>query len=139
MPWFRVGRYGPYLKKDKDTRSLEFEAQLFTVTLEEALALFAQPKRGRGRTAAPPLKELGDDPVTGEPIVVKSGRYGPYGAWDPQKLWWVVVLVTGFSFAGYVANRIFGASHGTIASSRLNRSAALVCVLTRPRRRQKAW
>ncbi|MFP5352787.1 MAG: type I DNA topoisomerase [Actinomycetota bacterium] len=72
------GRYGPYLKKDKDTRSLESEEQLFTVTLEEALALFAQPKRGRGRTAAPPLKELGDDPVTGEPIVVKSGRYGPY-------------------------------------------------------------
>ena len=46
-----------------------------------------------------------------------SGRYGPYGAWDPQKLWWVVVLVTGFSFAGYVANRIFGASHGTIATA----------------------
>jgi uncharacterized membrane protein (DUF4010 family) len=46
-----------------------------------------------------------------------SGRYGPYGAWDPQKLWWVVVLVTGFSFAGYVANRIFGARHGTIATS----------------------
>jgi len=72
------GRYGPYLKKDKDTRSLESEQQLFTVTLEEALALFAQPKRGRGRAAAPPLKELGDDPATGEPIVVKSGRYGPY-------------------------------------------------------------
>ena len=46
-----------------------------------------------------------------------SGRYGPYGAWDPQKLWWVVVLVTGFSFAGYVANRIFGARHGTIATA----------------------
>lgn len=46
-----------------------------------------------------------------------SGRYGPYSAWDPQKLWWVVVLVTGFSFAGYVANRIFGASHGTIATA----------------------
>lgn len=46
-----------------------------------------------------------------------SGRYGPYGAWDPQKLWWVVVLVTGFSFAGYVANRIFGASHGTVATA----------------------
>ena len=72
------GRYGPYLKKDKDTRSLESEEQLFTVTLEEALALFAQPKRGRGGTAAAPLKELGDDPATGEPIVVKSGRYGPY-------------------------------------------------------------
>ena len=46
-----------------------------------------------------------------------SGRYGPYAAWDLQKLWWVVVLVTGFSFAGYVANRIFGASHGTIATA----------------------
>lgn len=46
-----------------------------------------------------------------------SGRYGPYGAWDPQKLWWVVVLVTGFSFAGYVANRIFGTRHGTIATA----------------------
>ena len=46
-----------------------------------------------------------------------SGRFGPYGAWNPQKLWWVVVLVTGFSFAGYVANRIFGARHGTIATA----------------------
>ena len=72
------GRYGPYLKKGKDTRSLESEEQLFTATLDEALALFAQPKRGRGRTAAPPLKELGKDPATGEDVVVKSGRYGPY-------------------------------------------------------------
>ncbi len=46
-----------------------------------------------------------------------SGNYGPYGAWDPQKLWLVVVLVTGFSFLGYVANRIFGARHGTIATA----------------------
>ena len=73
------GRYGPYLKKGKDTRSLESEQQLFTVTLDEALALFAQPKKGRGgRGATPPLKELGPDPVTGEDIVLKSGRYGPY-------------------------------------------------------------
>lgn len=72
------GRYGPYLKKGKDTRSIEGEEKLFTVTLEEALALFAQPKQGRGRTAAPPLKELGPDPTTGDDIVVKSGRYGPY-------------------------------------------------------------
>ena len=72
------GRYGPYLKKGKDTRSIEGEEKLFTVTLEEALALFAQPKQGRGRTAAPPLKELGPDPTTGEDIVVKSGRFGPY-------------------------------------------------------------
>jgi DNA topoisomerase-1 len=72
------GRYGPYIKKDKDTRSLEREDQLFSVTLDEALALLAQPKlRGR-RAAAPPLRELGDDPETGQPIVLKEGRYGPY-------------------------------------------------------------
>jgi len=51
---------------------------MFTVTLDEALALFAQPKRGRGRTAAPPLRELGPDPTTGAPIVIKEGRFGPY-------------------------------------------------------------
>ena len=73
------GRYGPYLKKGKETRSLEGEEQLFTVTVDEALALFARPKKGRGgRAAAPPLKELGPDPATGDDIVVKSGRYGPY-------------------------------------------------------------
>ena len=73
------GRYGPYLTRAKDSRSLATEAEMFTVSLEEALALFAQPKRGRGRgVAAPPLKELGPDPVTGEPVVVKDGRFGPY-------------------------------------------------------------
>ena len=51
---------------------------MFTVTLDEALTLFAQPKRGRGRQAAPPLKELGPDPVSGEPVLVKDGRFGPY-------------------------------------------------------------
>ena len=72
------GRYGPYLSKAKDSRSLDTEDQLFSVTLDEALALFAQPKRrGRG-VAKPPLKELGPDPVSGEPIVVKDGRFGPY-------------------------------------------------------------
>ena len=72
------GRYGPYVKKGSDTRSLESEEQLFTATLEDALALLAAPKpRGR-RAAAPPLKELGDDPVTGKPIVLKDGRFGPY-------------------------------------------------------------
>ncbi len=72
------GRYGPYLKRDTDSRSLEREEQLFTVTLQEALALYAQPKT-RGRAAArPPLKELGADPVTGRPVVVKDGRFGPY-------------------------------------------------------------
>ncbi|MEJ5946727.1 type I DNA topoisomerase [Pseudokineococcus basanitobsidens] len=72
------GRYGPYLKKGTDSRSLESEDQLFDVTLEQALALYAQPKRGRGRTAKPPLRELGDDPVSGRPVVVKDGRFGPY-------------------------------------------------------------
>ncbi|HUZ44916.1 MAG TPA: type I DNA topoisomerase [Acidimicrobiales bacterium] len=72
------GRYGPYLKKGTDTRSLASEEDLFTVSLEEALALFAQPKtRGRAAAAAP-LKELGSDPVSGKPMVVKSGRFGPY-------------------------------------------------------------
>ncbi|MFP5347259.1 MAG: type I DNA topoisomerase, partial [Actinomycetes bacterium] len=72
------GRYGPYLKKGTDSRSLESEEQIFDVGLDEALALYAQPKRGRGRTAAAPLRELGDDPVSGEPVVVKDGRFGPY-------------------------------------------------------------
>ncbi len=72
------GRYGPYVKKGAETRSLESEEQLFTATLDDALALLAAPKpRGR-RAAAPPLKELGDDPVSGKPIVLKDGRFGPY-------------------------------------------------------------
>ncbi|MER7838338.1 type I DNA topoisomerase [Streptomyces sp. NPDC096040] len=72
------GRYGPYLKKGTDSRSLTSEDQLFTITLEEALAIYAQPKQ-RGRAAAkPPLKELGTDPVSEKPVVVKDGRFGPY-------------------------------------------------------------
>lgn len=72
------GRYGPYLKKGTDSRSLEGEEQLFTITLDEALAIYAQPKQ-RGRAAAkPPLKELGTDPVSGKPVVVKDGRFGAY-------------------------------------------------------------
>jgi len=74
------GRYGPYVKKGGDSRSLESEEQLFSLTLAEAKELFAQPKaRGRGRAAAaPPLRELGDDPASGRPIVIKEGRWGPY-------------------------------------------------------------
>jgi DNA topoisomerase-1 len=73
------GRYGPYVKKGADSRSLEDEDQLFTLTLDEALAKLAEPKaRGRRGAAAPPLKELGDDPVSKKPIVVKEGRFGPY-------------------------------------------------------------
>ena len=73
------GRYGPYLTKDKDSRSLGSEEEIFTVTLEQALALFAQPKQRRGRgQAKPPLRELGNDPTTGLALVIKDGRFGPY-------------------------------------------------------------
>lgn len=72
------GRYGPYLKKGTDSRTLPSEEAMFTVTLEEALEIYKQPKRGRGRTATPPLRELGDDPTSGKPIQVKDGRFGPY-------------------------------------------------------------
>ena len=73
------GRYGPYVKKGTDSRSLDSEEQLFTFTLAEAKDLFSQPKaRGRARAAAPPLRELGDDPDTAKPMVVKNGRFGPY-------------------------------------------------------------
>jgi DNA topoisomerase-1 len=69
------GRFGPYLKKGSDSRSLASEDQLLTIGLDEALAVFAQPKRGR---AAAPLKELGPDPRSAKTILVKEGRYGPY-------------------------------------------------------------
>jgi DNA topoisomerase-1 len=74
------GRYGPYVKKGEQSRSLESEEALFTVTLEQALALIAQPKvRGRRRAAeTPPLRELGADPVSGKPVVLREGRFGPY-------------------------------------------------------------
>ncbi|MFI6432284.1 type I DNA topoisomerase [Rhodococcus oryzae] len=73
------GRYGPYLKKGTDSRSLENEEQMFTVTLEDALKIYAEPKR-RGRTGAatPPLRELGNDSATDKPMVIKDGRFGPY-------------------------------------------------------------
>jgi DNA topoisomerase-1 len=75
------GRYGPYVKKGAESRSLESEEQMFTLTLPEAQALLAQPKpRGRAArgAAAPPLKELGDDTASGKPIVLREGRFGPY-------------------------------------------------------------
>ncbi|HWE67148.1 MAG TPA: type I DNA topoisomerase [Acidimicrobiales bacterium] len=72
------GKFGPYLKRGSDTRSLTSEDQLLTVTLPEAQALFLQPKQRRGRTAAAPLRELGTDPATELPVVVKEGRFGPY-------------------------------------------------------------
>lgn len=72
------GRFGPYLKKGTDSRSLESEDQLFTISLEQALEIYSQPKQ-RGRAAAkPPLAELGIDPVSEKKIVVKDGRFGPY-------------------------------------------------------------
>jgi DNA topoisomerase I len=72
------GRYGPYIKKGSETRSLEDEDQIFSITLEEALELLAKPKERRRRAAAPPLKELGQDPITQRPMVVKTGRFGVY-------------------------------------------------------------
>ncbi|HVM06006.1 MAG TPA: type I DNA topoisomerase [Acidimicrobiales bacterium] len=72
------GRYGPYLKKGNDSRSLTSEEQLFSVTIDEALAIYAQPKQRRGQAAAGPLRELGADPATGAPMVIKDGRFGPY-------------------------------------------------------------
>ncbi len=72
------GRFGPYLKRGSDTRSLADEQQLLTIGLDQALAVFAQPKQRRGRAAAAPLKELGSDPVTGTPVVLREGRFGPY-------------------------------------------------------------
>ncbi len=73
------GRYGPYLKRGTDSRSLTSEEQLFTVTLDEALKIYSEPKRRAGQGAsAPPLRELGTDPATGKPMVIKDGRFGPY-------------------------------------------------------------
>jgi DNA topoisomerase-1 len=71
------GRYGPYLKWGKETRSLDSEEAIFTITLERAVEVLAQPKQRRGRTR-PPLRELGPDPESGKPVVVRDGRYGPY-------------------------------------------------------------
>ncbi|MGZ4441124.1 MAG: type I DNA topoisomerase [Gaiellaceae bacterium] len=72
------GRYGPYVKKGAETRSIAGEEALLTITLDDALALLAQPRTGGRRAAAAPLRELAADPVSGKPIVVKEGRFGPY-------------------------------------------------------------
>ena len=72
------GRYGPYLKKGGDSRSLAAEEQIFTVTMEEAEAIFAQPKQRRGRVAKPPLAELGAHPESGAAVRLLDGRFGPY-------------------------------------------------------------
>ncbi|BBZ30645.1 DNA topoisomerase 1 [Mycolicibacterium madagascariense] len=73
------GRYGPYLKRGTDSRSLANEEQMFTITLDEALKIYSEPKRrGRQGAATPPLRELGNDPVSEKPMVIKDGRFGPY-------------------------------------------------------------
>lgn len=73
------GKFGPYLRKGTDSRSLESEEQIFNVTLDEALRIFAEPKRRRGQSAPKgPLREMGADPDSQRPIVVKDGRFGPY-------------------------------------------------------------
>jgi DNA topoisomerase-1 len=72
------GRYGPYLKKGNDSRSLTSEDELFSVTLDQALAIYAEPKSRGRRAATAPLRELGADPVSGDPVVIKDGRFGPY-------------------------------------------------------------
>jgi DNA topoisomerase-1 len=73
------GRYGPYLKRGTDSRSLATEDQIFDITLEDALKIYAEPKRrGRQGAAAPPLRELGNDSASGKPMVIKDGRFGPY-------------------------------------------------------------
>jgi len=74
------GRYGPYIKRGSESRSLDSEERLFTVTLDEAKALLAEPPRRRGRRASAqgPLRELGQDPGNGKAIVIRDGRFGPY-------------------------------------------------------------
>ena len=72
------GRYGPYIQRGSDRRSLESEEQLFTLTVDEALKLLAEPPRRRGQRSAEPLKELGPDPVSGKPVTVRNGRFGLY-------------------------------------------------------------
>ncbi|MXV91796.1 MAG: type I DNA topoisomerase [Acidimicrobiia bacterium] len=74
----QAGRFGPYVKKGSETRSLETEEQIFTVSLEDCLALLAQPRRGRGREPKASLRDLGPDPVTGRELVIRDGRWGPY-------------------------------------------------------------
>ncbi|MCY1238521.1 DNA topoisomerase 1 [compost metagenome] len=72
------GRFGPYLKKGTDSRSIGSEEEIFTITLEQALEIYSQPKQRGARAAVPPLAEFGPDPVSEKNIVVKEGRFGPY-------------------------------------------------------------
>lgn len=72
------GRFGPYLKKGTDSRSIGSEEEIFTITLEQALEIYSQPKQRGARAAVAPLAEFGPDPVSEKNIVVKEGRFGPY-------------------------------------------------------------
>ncbi|MEY3423877.1 MAG: topoisomerase, partial [Actinomycetota bacterium] len=73
------GRYGPYISKGKESRTLESEDQIFTITIEAALAKLAEPRVfGRRGPAKPPLKEFGNDPVSNRPVVAKDGKFGTY-------------------------------------------------------------
>ena len=72
------GRYGPYIQRGDDRRSLESEDQLFSIEVDDALKLLAEPPRRRGQAPTSDLKELGKDPVSGKAVTVRSGRYGPY-------------------------------------------------------------
>jgi len=72
------GKYGPYLKKGVDSRSLASEDQIFELSLEEALEIYKQPKYGARRTAATPLREFGEDPASGLNVVAKTGQFGDY-------------------------------------------------------------
>jgi DNA topoisomerase-1 len=74
----QTGRYGPYVRKGAESRSLDTDDHIFTITLQEALQVLAQPKRGRASAPKGPLRELGDDPASGEPVTVREGRFGPY-------------------------------------------------------------
>ena len=71
------GRYGPYLKKGTDTRSIDSEEKIFEIDVEGAVARFAEPKYA-GRRQASALKTFDEDPVSGKPILLKDGRFGPY-------------------------------------------------------------
>ena len=73
------GRYGPYISKGKESRTLESEDQIFTITIEAALAKLAEPRVfGRRGPAKPPLKEFGNDPVSNRPVSAKDGKFGTY-------------------------------------------------------------
>ena len=72
------GKYGPYLKKGADSRSLTSEEQIFSMTLDEAIELYKQPKYGARRTASTPLREFGEDPASTLPVVAKTGQFGNY-------------------------------------------------------------